>query len=505
MKIVIRTDASIHIGSGHVMRCLVLAQALVLQGHKVSFACRPQAGDLIQFVRNKGFHVDELIQAQTLIEPRNSGDYQAWLQVPWLDDAQSLCKQVCNADLLIVDHYALNQEWQTWVKQRLGCKVFVIDDLVRTHDADLILDQTLMRVVDEYQENNQSAKILTGCEFALLNPFFSRYREQALDNDLLPAEPKVLISMGGIDQPNATLKVLEALALHPLPKPCVTVLLGPKAPNYEQVKAFCVENQDWIQHIDFVENMAELMLEHSIAIGAPGTTSWERACLGIPSIIVPLAENQNTISQNLVACEAAIRVNITALSSELLSAYLTLLTKWNSFRGTNLALCDGLGLQRVLHHIQMLFDNDLASLEIRRASSSDIEKVYEWQCLSETRKYALNSAVPTWNEHQSWMKKKLTCYQDYFYLLECPLEQARVGVVRLDRIRPGEYLVSIFIDPAFYSKGIAKRALAYIDCIHPNITIHATVLEANLASQKLFTSASYQRLSRDTFIRPPLF
>lgn len=504
MKIVIRTDASIHIGSGHVMRCLVLARALTSKGHEVSFACRAQTGDLIQFVRNKGFHVYELIKAKIAIEPTDSGDYQAWLQVPWTVDAQSFLAQVRHADLLIVDHYALNKDWQTVVKDQLACKIFAIDDLVRTHSADLILDQTLMRSASEYQVNNPSAKILAGCEFALLNPFFSGHREHALDGDSLPKEVKILISMGGIDQPNATIRVLEALSKHALPKPVVTVLLGPKAPHYTQVKDFCSINTSWVQHIDFVNNMAELMLNHSIAIGAPGTTSWERACLGIPSIIVPLAENQHEISQNLVTAEAAIRVNINDISSKLLVSYNTLLSQWHTFRDTNLALCDGLGLQRILYHIQSLFDADLVRVGMRRATSLDVDKVYEWQCQRETRQYALNTDVPTWDKHQLWMHKKLACYQDYFYIIECPVTLDRIGVVRLDRIKQSEYLISIFIDPVHYGKGIATQALAYIDFIHPDIMIHATVLEANVASQKLFITANYQRVAADSFVRHPI-
>ena len=352
MKIVIRTDASIHIGSGHVMRCLVLAQALVLQGHKVSFACRPQAGDLIQFVRNKGFHVDELIQAQTLIEPSNSGDYQAWLQVPWLDDAQSLCKKIGTADLLVVDHYALNQEWQTWVKQQLGCKVFVIDDLVRKHSADMILDQTYSRQISEYTP--ASKYVLTGCQFALLAPRFSELRELVSCKRLNIRNPKVLISMGGIDSPNASLQVLQCLERLQL-KPSVTVLLSMRSPHYEKVKAFCRLRTEWITHIEFTHTMPELMLEHDLSIGAPGSTSWERACLGLPSVVIPLADNQRQICSALEAAGAVLRVELNDINDKLLSAYNHILNNWVGYQQVNLSICDGLGLKRVVQHIEQLF------------------------------------------------------------------------------------------------------------------------------------------------------
>ncbi|MCV5261658.1 UDP-2,4-diacetamido-2,4,6-trideoxy-beta-L-altropyranose hydrolase, partial [Escherichia coli] len=103
--------------------------------------------------------------------------------------------------------------------------------------------------------------------------------------------------MGGIDAPNATFKVLESLCGKVEAK--FTVLLSPRAPHFDQVKELCASRAD-VSHLDFVSDMASLMLEHDIAIGAPGTTSWERACLGLPNVIVPLAENQQLICKQLV-------------------------------------------------------------------------------------------------------------------------------------------------------------------------------------------------------------
>ena len=523
MNIVIRTDASVHIGSGHVMRCLVLAQGLTTQGHRVSFVCRPQVGDLIAFIENKGFCVYQLASPKTELTPATSADYVAWLQVPWQQDAQYFLSAVDTAELVIVDHYALNANWQQRIQQALHCKIMVIDDLVRSHHADLILDQTLLRRSNEYQRTYDDTKVLTGCEFALLNPGFSYYRQQILTDNKLSIRPKLLLSMGGIDQPNATLSVLIALATEPvLTRPLVTVLLGPRGPHYQQVQAFCQRHSDWISHLDFVDNMAEIMLQHQVAIGAPGTTAWERACLGLPSIIIPLAENQQTISRNLVAVDAAYKVELDDINEQLMLTYQRLLQNWSALRENNLKLCDGLGLNRVLLAIEHLDStvhldssahvDDTLCLQLRRAVLTDIKQVFDWQCHPNTRLYALNKQVPSWSEHQTWMVNKLNQQQDYFYIITIPdtfsassHKQVRhgisVGVVRLDRMSTAEYLLSIFIDPAYYGQGIAKRALAYLDELHPHITIHAKVLMVNTASQQLFTQANYQRLTAETFIR----
>lgn len=514
MNIIIRADASVHIGSGHVMRCLVLAQGLTQQGHLVCFVCRPQAGDLITFIESKGFCVYTLVPPNIEVIPSTSADYTAWLQVPWQQDAQDLLSQVAATDLVIVDHYALNADWQLYIQQALHCKIMVIDDLVREHHADLILDQTLLRQADEYQsqskaqESHDDTVILTGCDFALLNPLFSDYREHVLANDKLCSRPKLLLSMGGIDQPNATLLVLTTLTEIPqLSRPLVTVLLGPRAPYYLEVKAFCLQNRDWVEHVDFVDNMAELMLQHQVAIGAPGTTSWERACLGLPSIIIPLAENQQTIARNLVAVDAAYKVELDDIADYLLSCYQKLLKNWPQLRANNLKLCDGLGLKRVLTAIGHL--TGTSHLHLRSATDADIKQVFDWQCQPSTRKYALNQQVPTWTEHDQWMRCKLLQQQDYFYMITIADNTSAdassdVGVVRLDKIAAAEYLLSIFIDPTCYGQRIAKRTLAYLDSLHPEITVHAKVLMANTASQKLFTQSRFQRISAETFIRHPL-
>ena len=499
MDIVIRADASIHIGSGHVMRCLVLARELQQQGHHIRFACRRQAGNLIDFILAKGFKVLELIQAKTEWTPQNSSDYSAWLQVDWDADAASFIDEVVSADLVIVDHYALNKNWQSRVRNDLGCKIFVIDDLVRKHDADIILDQTLLRLPQEYQLANATSDMLMGCDFALLNPWFTYYREKALDLTSCSNAANILITMGGIDQLNATLSVLRALALSSVDINA-TVLLSNKAPHYQLVKSFC-ERYSWIKHIDFVDNMAHLMFEHDIAIGAPGSTTWERACLGVPSVIIPLADNQHDIAQKMVEVNAVISLDVQSVGIKLLAAVGDIKAKYESFRTANLGLCDGLGVKRVVSSINRL-SIGTPQIKMRRARKTDIEIVYQWQCNKNTRRYALNPSIPTFSEHESWMSNKIMDIKHYFYIIE--LEGVRVGAVRLDRLKAREYVVSIFISPDYYGKGLAKQALSYIDYIHGHVTIHATVLKENMASQKLFLSADYQRTSDESFIRNPV-
>lgn len=343
MKVVFRVDASQHIGSGHVMRCLVLAKVLRLEGHTVVFATRRQTSDLNTFINDKGFELIHLIQPTLWKTPKNTADYAAWLQVSEEQDYQDFVSKVENADLVIVDHYGINADWHRKVKRYLACTLMVIDDLVRKHDADIVLDQTLNRCASEYTDFHPCLA-LTGTDYALLKPDFARVRERLQTQ--LPHKHTLLISMGGIDQPNASLSVLHALQNEAQKLP-TTVLLSKRSPNYEQVKSFALANSEWVEHIEFVDDMPIFMGQYSIMIGAPGSTSWERACLGIPSIIVPIADNQNTIAQQLEEANAVKVVKLNNIANELPGALQEIITDWQRYRTHNLALCDGLGCKRV--------------------------------------------------------------------------------------------------------------------------------------------------------------
>lgn len=499
MRVVFRVDASGWIGSGHVMRCLVLAGALKQRGDDIYFACLPQSGDMISYIEERGFEVIKLTSAKELRTPKYEADYDAWLQRSFSEDALDFVQVVGKADLVITDHYAISKPWQKLVKQALSCFLVAIDDLVREHYADLIIDQTLGRKCTDYPG---SARALTGSEYAILAPNFAALREQACHRKRPGAKPKVLISMGGIDNPNATLKSLQSLVGEISAN--FTVLLSPRAPHYEQVKQWC-DIHSHVRHQDFEADMASLMLKHDLAIGAPGTTSWERACLGLPSILIPLADNQATICSQLQLHKAILKVTLEDIESDILPTYQRALSLWDELYTANLKLCDGLGVRRlVLEIAQLIEPNRDSNLQLVIANHGDIRTVYEWQCHPKTREFALNSNVPTWEEHQDWMRRKLASTSDFFYLVQDKTTEKKLGVLRLDKLKPKHYLVSIFVAPTEYGRGIATAALKMADVIHPDLTLHATVLISNQASQLLFKKANYIQQGSENFIRNPL-
>lgn len=149
-----------------------------------------------------------------------------------------------------------------------------------------------------------------------------------------------------------------------------------------------------------------------------------------------------------------------------------------------------------------------SSLQLRNAELADISLVFEWQCAPQTRRYALTKETPSFLEHQEWMTRKLSENHNYFYIIEYK-ENSKVcsddvGVVRLDLATENIYTISIFIAPTYFSRGIARRALALLDRLHPSIVINAVVLKENVASQSLFNGAGYAKVDEENYTRQPI-
>jgi len=358
--VVFRTDASLQIGSGHVMRCLTLATALKEQGVTCHFICREHPGNLIDQIRDRGLAVTALVTDGLDLRPvAQDGEslpaHAAWLGVDWQTDAEATrdVLQSISPDWLIVDHYALDRSWEQALRSHCT-QLMVIDDLAdRPHDCDLLLDQNLGREVANYVDLVPAAcTVLTGTRYALLRPEFAALREYSLQRRHPPQLRQLLITMGGMDQSNATGQVLDALRQCPLPQDCrITVVMGLHAPWLAKVQVQAADFP-WPCEVKVnVSDMAQLMAESDLAIGAAGSTSWERCVLGLPTLMVVLAGNQQDIANALEDAHAAVRVDLSA--SETMPKYLQLLMQRPDllFRMSASAaqISDGSGLQRVVN------------------------------------------------------------------------------------------------------------------------------------------------------------
>jgi UDP-2,4-diacetamido-2,4,6-trideoxy-beta-L-altropyranose hydrolase len=308
VRAVFRVDASLEIGTGHVMRCLTLAQALRDRGGSCAFVCRADTGHLIDEVRRRGFAVTAL-PAGPAVAP--SPAHAAWLGAPLeLDAQQTLASLPGETDWIVVDHYALDARWEREMRGDRR-RLMVIDDLAdRQHDCELLLDANLGRSAADYAPLVPAAcVVLAGPRHALLRPEFAALRPASLARRAEAPVRKLLVAMGGVDAPDVTSAALQALAGAALPTDCsITVVMGAHAPWLAQVRE-AARRLPWPAEVVVnAQDLARRMADSDLAIGAAGTTAWERCCLGLPSLATILAENQRAGAQALFAAGAAVAI-----------------------------------------------------------------------------------------------------------------------------------------------------------------------------------------------------
>ncbi|RAZ91732.1 UDP-2,4-diacetamido-2,4,6-trideoxy-beta-L-altropyranose hydrolase [Mesorhizobium hawassense] len=309
MQIAFRTDASIDIGTGHVMRCLTLADALRERGAESLFICRLHNGHLMKLIAARGYTAVALPKLPVAgIKACAVPPHAYWLGTDWARDAQETRQAIGAVDCLVVDHYGLDCRWEEGLHP--ACRyLMVIDDLAdRPHHCDLLLDQSLGRTRGDYDGLlGDHAITLFGPNYALLRPEFSELRAESLARRVQPKLEHLLVTMGGVDKENVTGSVLDALDDGTLPPNLrITVVMGPHAPWIDQVRIRAAAMRHPTRVLVGTSDMARLMAESDLAIGAAGSTSWERCCMGLPSFVLVLADNQHTVAEALQGSGAVV-------------------------------------------------------------------------------------------------------------------------------------------------------------------------------------------------------
>jgi UDP-2,4-diacetamido-2,4,6-trideoxy-beta-L-altropyranose hydrolase len=360
-SIVFRCDASLCIGSGHVMRCRTLARELQSRGAQVFFLCRRQPGNLISLLEQE-FTVLPLpelpLSAAEGLQGREL--YSAWLGCSQGQDAADCLQSLAQANIksaswLVVDHYGLDVTWEKLLLAGLvgeaTTRLLVIDDLAdRLHQADLLLDQNYFGAKTETRYTRlvpAHCRQLLGPHYALLGP------EYAQHHPLVPPRTelrRVLVFFGGVDPDNLTGRALEGLMKPALADIAVDVVLGLQSTHRHAVEELVARRPYTTLH-EPMPSLAGLIARADLAIGAGGATTWERCCLGLPSIMVVCAHNQEDICKAINKVRAGVILYPNArLSAEISEQVVTLCHDANmhfqmSCRAEQ--ICDGLGVSRV--------------------------------------------------------------------------------------------------------------------------------------------------------------
>lgn len=494
MNVLIRADASLEIGSGHVMRCLTLADALRERGAQCRFVCRAHPGHLIDKIRQHGFEVHALPHHPDWRPTEADPAHAAWLGADWEKDAEEtlVALQGERFDWLVVDHYALDARWERALRPHVG-RIMAIDDLAdRAHACDLLLDQNLQPGPDRYRGLvPENCELLLGPRYALLRPQFLDARKSLRARDGVVR--RILVAFGGVDAQGATLLALEVIARLNRPEIAVDVVITSACPHRQAIEARCAALPNVRLHVD-VEDMAGLMANADLAIGAGGSMIWERCCLGLPTLLLALADNQIEVGRQLAKKGAAWFLGSQeALSAEDLShvlhAAVAMPESLSLLARQAHVLVDGLGARR----LAVFLTRD--GLRLRPATLDDAETLFHWRNHPEVRRWSAHPEPLELSEHRQWLEKTLTGGKSVLLIGECGEEG--VGVVRFDFSDEREVIVSIYLNPAHLHQGWGRALLQaaerwIVTERGPIERFRARIMAGNTLSRALFEKAGYR-------------
>jgi UDP-2,4-diacetamido-2,4,6-trideoxy-beta-L-altropyranose hydrolase len=441
MNVLFRTDASLQIGTGHVMRCLTLANALRERGAECRFICRAHEGNLLYRIQQNGFVATALPADFRPNKEKESGQTVLpnanWHGADWQTDAAQTISSLGDSrpDWLIVDHYELDTHWESALRPHCG-RIMVIDDLAdRDHDCDVILDQNLVAEMEYRYDERVPARCasLIGPEYALLQPQYAELHPRTPPH--MGSIRRILVFFGGADNHNMTGRVIAAFLALRRADITLDVVINPSSPHAAAIHEQAHAHANITLH-ESLPSLAPLMLMVDYAIGAGGATSWERCCLGLPSLVITLAENQKSIAAELDR-QGFVRWlgDQDTVTESMLNAVLQDVLEhegilaWSRRR---MELVDGKGTERVVAVLSLSIES---RLKARLARLDDETVILRWANDPIERQNSYNSNTIDPESHRTCFYKRLRnpeCCRIYIVETEQGLSIGQVCFERND-------------------------------------------------------------------------
>ena len=443
---ILRTDASPTLGGGHAMRCLTLADALARRGARCVFVMVESTAAMHRAIEHAGHRITTIADGAGASAPRQQAQAAATAAIADREGATHL----------MVDHYLLDRIFAAY-PGLARLRTLAIDDLAdRPLACDLLVDQTVGRDARAYRDLAPGATLLVGGRYALLRPQFAACRPAALQRRMQPRHAeRLLVSLGSTDLDGITARVLAAVRDSGY-RGAVDVVLGHDATSRGAAEAIAADDPRFVLHAD-VTDMAALMVAADLAIGAAGTTTWERCALGLPTLTLVLADNQCLVAREIAAAGAGTVTDLDRLAADLALAgdgeALAMMS------AAAFALVDGLGTDRVADAFlaPSAARDAAASVTLRPATAADSERLWLWRNDPVTRDRSESRAPIRRADHERWFAATLVSDARRIWIAE---HDARaVAGTRIDRTGD-DGVVSIMVAPDAQGAGIGGRALA---------------------------------------------
>ncbi len=512
--LLIRADASVAMGTGHVMRCLALAQAWQDAAGRASFAMLESTPAVQSRLAAESCEVFSLAEAGTVI----AGS---------AEDARetiTLARQH-QAEWVVVDGYQFGAEYQRRLKSA-GYRILFLDDYghAESYSADVVLNQNLSASESLYENREPHTRLLLGPRYALLRRAFRDLRVRGPR----PEGNHVLVIMGGSDPKNLTARVIEALGLLQVEKAKIerleaTVVVGGSNPHLPALRRLGENSPRKITVHNDVSNLPELMAAANVAVSAAGSTVWELCRMGLPSLLIDVAPNQTAVAEAMDRGGYAIHVGNNAVRAEAIAEQLGRLLGSSELRQSlskrSQQLVDGHGASRVVSQLrgEPWGKAEAGDLRLRRACADDSRLLWEWANDPQVRASSFSSQPIPWETHAAWFAEKINNERSLTLIaddhagtsigqirFDCRSDKA--NETRLNQNVPDEksqsaWEVDVSIAPQMRGRGMASRLIRQGVQVflraYPHGSIHALVKTANAASIKAFERAGFRRVGEE--------
>jgi UDP-2,4-diacetamido-2,4,6-trideoxy-beta-L-altropyranose hydrolase len=465
-------------GTGHIMRCLALAQAWQDSGGKAIFAMGMDAPALEDRLKSEGMEVVHLSA-----EPGSSEDAGM---------TADLARKM-GAGWAAVDGYHFGSDYQRIIKES-GLRLLFIDDNGHAdhYYADIVLNQNLHANEELYRKREPYTKLLLGTEYVLLRREFWPWR--GWKREIPEVARKVLVTLGGSDPDNVTLKVIKALQEVEVDGLEALVVIGAANTNRKELDKV-LESSKHIRLESNVLNMPSLMAWADIAISAGGSTSWELAFMGMPCVILVMAENQIYVARQLgkigfainLGWHEDIELNKTADNlTKLLNDYKTRL----NMSEIGPELVDGKGLDKIVTNLQ-----SSKFIKLNLVKESDCILLWQWANDPRVRSASFSSDLINWDEHQKWFSNKLDD-SNCFIFVALNRDGIPIGQIRFD-LRDEEAEIDFTIDKKYRNTGygymLINEGLKEISRLKSVRKFHAYIKPTNEPSLRSFERSGFEK------------
>ncbi len=470
-SLLLRADATPQIGTGHIMRCIALAQASQSFGMVPHFASARITDALINRLQAERFQLHQL-----KVRPGGPDDVASTIAL-----ARSL-----DADWLVLDGYHFDVSFQQAAKTN-HLPLLVIDDYGQNPAclSDFVLNQNGYATETMYSQHEPGTRLLLGTRFTLLRKEFWKWRgwQRPAGN----VKRRVLVTMGGSDPDNVTVQVLQALQGQEIE---ISLIVGGSNPHVDVIQDFIRQQALPVRLLHDVANMPELMEATDVAVSAAGSTCWELAFMGVPQLLLPLANNQtfNAIWMTTQGIGLSVDVPCELTKVYIQNALEVLFARHAAIVPKAQTIVDGYGADRVLMHLR----GD--KLRLRKATLHDSRDIWELANDTTVRATSFSMEQISWETHSRWFQQKITSSDCCLFLAFDP-EDKFAGQVRFDMQADGSVVIGVSLKAEYRGKGLGSAmlilAVERFQAANGERIIHAYIKEQNSVSLRAFARAGF--------------